>query len=253
MVHHVRSSSRASSNFKDPMSNTSNRFNRTRGWDVTLSKEFGDNIWQRKSAATLTHSVLNYSFSKGNRFGMHKRTNSTESMYNLQSTLGPRATSMGYGNKGVFSRKWLNDESKKPAPTHYRIPSDFDRNKLSKSFGIGYDNYLKAFPVGHPDYMSILESRKVPGPGNYTPTGQIGEDKLKYSLYAKGKMANDNIKWRSPGAIYNSNWTLVEQRRFHGCGFGYANKHDFTNNPTKKNPGPGHYKLPTIFDKFFSK
>lgn len=66
-------------------------------------------------------------------------------------------------------------------------------------------------------------------------------------------MMTQNIHWRSPGAIYNSRFDLVEKRRYHGVGFGFSQKSDFTNNATKNNPGPGQYKLPTIFDKFFSK
>lgn len=54
--------------------------------------------------------------------------------------------------------------------------------------------------------MSVYESKKLPGPGTYRPTTDIGSDKLKYSLFPKGKMANENIRWKSPGAIYNSNF-----------------------------------------------
>lgn len=140
----VNNASRGSSVYNNP--NSAGSTGNLQKMDAFANKEYGDNIWSRKSAATLTHSVLNYSFSKGERFNHHKKTNSSGSMYNLHSTLGKRSTSLGKGNKGFFNRKWANDNANKPAPTHYRIASDFDKNHLSKSFGISYEYYSKATP-----------------------------------------------------------------------------------------------------------
>lgn len=174
-------------------------------------------------------------------------------MYNLHSTLGARSTSMGKGVRGFFGRKWATETANKPAPTHYRIGSEFDARGVGPSFGISYENYENTTPSGFPDFIPMNEIKKLPGPGTYRPGKSIGEDKFKYSLFKRGKMFNDCIRWRSPGAIYNSNHDLVEQKRYNGCGFGFSEKYDFTAGSTKKYPGPGHYRLPTIFDKFFSK
>lgn len=162
-----KKNSRTSSLYNIPYSSSSNirKMNGT-----NLSKEFGDNIWPIKSSSVMTHSVLNYSIPKEERFNVsHKKSQSTSSMYNLNNTLGKRTTSMGIGVKGVFSRKWLNDTGAKPSPTHYELQSDFDRNKQSKSFGISHEFYSKVFPVGQPEYMSIEQSKKIPGPGTYRP------------------------------------------------------------------------------------
>jgi len=218
-----------------------------------ISTAYGDDIWPIKSSAVMTHTVLNYSVPQGERFNSHQKSNSTSSMYNLNNTLGKKTCSFGIGNKGVFSRKWINDTGAKPEPGHYDRQSDFDKNNLSKSFGINHDAYKRVIPCGQPEFMSIEIAKKIPGPGTYKNFKEIGADKLKYSLYGKGKMMSQNIVWRSPGAIYNERHDLVEQRRYHGVGFGFSKKVDFTNKATAFVPGPGQYKLPTMFDKFFSK
>ena len=218
-----------------------------------ISTAYGDDIWPIKSSAVMTHTVLNYSMPQGERFNSHQKSNSTSSMYNLNNTLGKKTCSFGIGKKGVFSRKWVNDTGAKPEPGHYDRQSDFDKNNLSKSFGIPHDAYKRVIPCGQPEFMSIEIAKKIPGPGTYKPLKEIGADKLKYSLYGKGKMMTQNIVWRSPGAIYNSRFDLVEKKRYSDVGFGFSKKSDFTNKATAFVPGPGQYKLPTMFDKFFCK
>lgn len=82
----------------------------------------------------------------------------------------------------------------------------------------------------------------------------FGQGRLRFSLTKRGKMFNEKIIETSPGAIYNSAFDLVEIKRYKDIGFGYGKKiADFTSSNTSEFPGPGQYKLPSIFDKFFSR
>jgi len=65
-------------------------------------------------------------------------------------------------------------------------------------------------------------------------------------------MFNEHISEISPGAVYQTKFDIVENKRFSsGTSFGYGKKSTLW--ATKDHPGPGSYKLPSIHDKFYSK
>ena len=73
-VSHLKKGSKDTSQF-----GSTNGF---RAFDQSEGKETGDKLFKNQSAATLTHSILTYSFPKGERFSSHTRTKSGGSMYN---------------------------------------------------------------------------------------------------------------------------------------------------------------------------
>jgi len=162
----------------------------------------------------------------------------------------------------MYGKRFVTEVGNKPGPNHYMIQSQFEKNKdnRSKTFGYSYNVYAKCFPIGIKNYRPLEEARVIPGPGAYFETRkydappEFAPDKPKYTVCKKGKMFNERITEISPGAIYDNKYSLVEGTRFGtGTGFGYGQKSDFSKLAHKENPGPGAYKLPSIFDKFYSK
>lgn len=223
--------------------------------DSQIPKEFGNSLYKVQSSSTLMHSINSYTIPKQGRFNTQESLKANGSMYNLKTTLAARGTTLGYGNRGIFSRKMINELASKPGPNHYAHKSDIGpcKQNYGKTFGLSYAHYAKVIPPGQRDCLSLEESKNIPGPGTYTTTKNFAKEKPEYTVRKKGKMFNENSGVVSPGCKYNNNHNLVESNRFDGTSFGYGNKIDVTKTNTRDNPGPGNYKLPSIFDKFYSK
>jgi len=222
-----------------------------------IQREFGDKLYKNQSASTLTHSITSYTVPKRERFDKLTSLMSQGSMYNLQSTLTKRGTTLGYGNRSQLSSKQIGEKSAQPGPNHYIVNGQIDKGVADgrgKSFGLGYAYYQKACPAGIKTFKTETESRGIPGPGTYRTEQEFALGKPKYTVNKRGKMFNERIKTISPGAIYEMNYDLVERRRYgNGVGFGLGGRSDFARLGPNSNPGPGNYKLPSIFDKFYSK
>jgi len=224
----------------------------------------GNKLFKNQSASTLTHSICSYTIPRQDRFYKSSALMPQTSMYDLKSTLNDRGTSLGYGNRGMYGKRWTAEVSSKPASNHYVIQSNFERTKdnQAKTFGLSYKSYARNLPVELRNYRPHDESLSIPGPGTYfelkkeVPMPDFADTKPAYTACKRGKMFNERITEISQGAIYNNKYDLVEPRRYGtGTSFGYGNKVDLTSfgGSGKTNPGPGTYKLPSIFDKFYSK
>lgn len=222
-----------------------------------MQRQFGDRLYNNQSASTLTHSITSYSIPKQDRFDKYSTVMSQGSMYNLKSTLDTRGTTVGNGSRASQSHKQLAIIASQPSPNHYICPAAIERGireGRGKSFGLSYQYYSKACPSGITDFMSPSETKGIPGPGAYKTDKQFGLGKPKYTVNKRGKMFNERLKTVSPGAIYELNHNLVERGRYgSGVGFGYGGRSDFSKSGPNVNPGPGNYKLPSIFDKYYSK
>lgn len=221
---------------------------------------YGNKLYKNQSASTLTHSICSYTIPKQERFDRKSYCSLNDNIYNIKTTISSRGPYIGYGNRERYSKSYLQQISNQPSPQQYINQSEFDANRKAKTFGIGYKHYARAIPSGIKNYRPIEEANRIPGPGLYFQRKKSDkpEDfapfKPKYTMVAKGKMAAEIITEISPGAVYKTKFNLVEGTRFSsGTSFGYGNKSDITHVPSKENPGPGSYKLPTIFSKYQSK
>lgn len=222
-----------------------------------IQSNFGDKLYKNQSASTLGHSIHSYTVPRQERFDKHTSLMSQGSMYNLQSTLNKRGTTLGYGNRGQLSSKQIGEKSQLPGPNHYIVNGQIDNGVAhgrGKSFGLSYQHYQKACPTGITNFKTETESRGIPGPGTYNTEQKFALGKPKYTVNKRGKMFNERIQVIGPGAIYEMNYDLVERKRYGGgVGFGIGGRSDLARSGNASNPGPGNYKLPSIFDKFYSK
>ena len=219
-----------------------------------IGKNFGDRLYRNQSASTLNHSIHSYTIPKEHRMNTEiLKVNGN--MYTLESSQAKRATSLGKGERSF--KHTSSDTSQLPGPSTYEIKSNFDRNKenYGKTFGLSHDAYSKCGVSGVKcTNIPVYESKKIPGPGQYDIQKNASEfGQPKYTINSRGKLFNENLYSIGPGAVYNPNYYLVEQRRYDGVGFGFGNKSSFSTGRIKTLPGPGQYKLPSIFDKYYSK
>jgi len=198
------------------------------------------------SASTLKQAPLNVKFAKAERFPKLSKQLQSQSSVNLPSTLSPKATSFGYGNKIIMSEAQLRAAKEVPSPNHYN-PKLWTDKSPGKTFGLSYSAYQKVYT---PETNFILPeiAKELPGPGAYKLPGEAGDRAKKYTLKARGKMFNEVTGERAPPPNhYKSSYSLVESSRYRAISLGIGERSDFTKGfePT---PGPGTYKIPSKFD-----
>jgi len=198
------------------------------------------------SASTLQQAPITVKFNKADRFPKLGKQYQSQSSLKLPSTLSPKATTFGYGNKIIMSEAQLRAAKEVPSPNHYNPHLWRDKNP-GKTFGLSYSAYQKVYT---PETNFILPeiAKELPGPGAYKLPGEAGDRAKKCSLKARGKMFNDVTGERAPPPnYYASNYSLVEPSRYRAISLGVGERSDFTKGfePT---PGPGSYKIPSKFD-----
>ena len=202
------------------------------------------------SSSTLQHSAALWGFSKAQRFPKTQDVSAMAALIELPSTLSKSTTTMGFGSKIVMSDLQSKESKYFPAPNHYPTKSDFppDINK-GKSFGLPHSVYEKIY-IPNLNYQSPHVAKNFPGPGQYKIDEQIGSGKKKITLKSRIKwFAEENRSDAPPSNYYNPVRDLTEPSRFKKISLGYGQRStigkikDFV-------PGPGTYKLPSVFDRF---
>ena len=202
------------------------------------------------SSSTLQHSTALWGFSKAQRFPKPRNLSVMTSLLELPSTLSKSTTTMGFGSKIVMSDLHSKETKNFPAPNHYPAKSDFppDINK-GKSFGLPYVVYEKNY-IPNLNYQSAHVAKDFPGPGQYNVEEQIGSKKKKITLKSRIKWFTDENRTDAPPSnYYNPVQNLTEPSRFKKISLGYGTRsaigklNDFV-------PGPGTYRLPSVFDRF---
>jgi len=200
------------------------------------------------SASTLQHSALSTKFPKAERFPIQKSYSQSQLHLLLPSTLSPKATSLGYGNKKIMSEAALRASLETPSPDHYHPKLWTDKNK-GKSFGIHYDAYKKVY-LPHTHVVLPEIASKIPGPGTYNIKDGFSFNGKGYTLKPRGKMFNEVSGERAPpSGHYKPNLSLVEPSRYHKITFGVGGRSDFTKEGSQS-PGPGTYQLSSKFDSY---
>jgi len=198
------------------------------------------------SASTLQQAPLTVKFPKAERFPKLEKGLLSQSSFQLPSTLSPKTTTFGYGNKVIMSEAQLRCAKEVPSPNHYN-PHPWRNKNPGKTFGLSYSAYQKVYT---PETNFILPelAKELPGPGAYKLPGTAGDRAKKYTLKARGKMFNEVTGEKAPPPnYYSSNFSLVESSRFRAISLGVGERSDFTKG-VEPTPGPGSYKIPSKFD-----
>ena len=196
---------------------------------------------QNISANTLRNTHAQWSFSKADRFKKLRIDNSAK-MLILPSTLGSKTSTFGYGNKKPLQIIYGKDS---PPPSLYRIKSQFEfQHTKGKTIGESYDAYKKVHIPGH-----NTRKDEIPGPGNYDSKTTMGTNSRHFSLKSRIKPADSATRDNPPPNCYNPGFQLTEEAKFDKIGFGFGGRPNVTGR-INENPGPGTYKIPSVFDKF---
>ena len=220
--------------------------------DKKYATIYTDSVLWNQSSSTWMHSAPWHLFPKAPRFQNNKSTSSQVDTINLPSTLGKKATALGYSQKQFIPESQLNNAKHIPAPNFYHL-QDFleldEKSQRGKSFGISYAFYQRVYTPEMKHYPNPMFFKANPGPGSYNVVEDPGKNKTKYSLYAKGKTFAQLQKSEFPASNYYSpNRILTEASRFKSPSFGFGTKIDLSK-AANNFPGPGSYKLPSVFDK----
>ncbi len=140
-----------------------------------------------RSLASSSSARQFYSFPKDTRFRQQRRPlylplsaiNSCQNFYDLPATRMKRATSFGYGIRGLS----LASRQQSPPPGAYKMPSDFEftgKKANAYTFGISREAYAHVFAEAQPP-----ADRAIPGPGTYNTSKAIGRDANKFSFRPK--------------------------------------------------------------------
>jgi Sperm-tail PG-rich repeat len=179
------------------------------------------------SAVMLTRKKpVSWSFPKEKRFKQRK-TSIDIGYLLLPSTLSPRSTIMGFGNR------WTprNEKGKSsPPPGSYQIPSSFDK----KGPKIVKDSH---FP-------SINIKFSTPGPGTYNFPSRLGKDRPKYTFHGS-ETAQRITESPAPGHYSPKTETLGPK----GTSFGIGER-VFFRKSLNGVPGPGTYEISSRFDNY---
>lgn len=219
--------------------------------DKRFATTYTDSVLWNQSSSTWLHSSPWHAFPKALRFQMKSSPIQIDTI-NMPSTLGKKATALGYSKKQFIPESTLNNAKNIPASNFYHIKSFLEEDetmKKGKSFGLSYDYYQRVYTPEMKNYPNPMFFKANPGPGSYNVGEDPGKNKLKYSLYSKGTTFVQMQKNDSPASNYYSpSRLLTEASRFRNTTFGFGNKIDLSK-AANGNPGPGAYKLPSVFDK----
>ena len=204
------------------------------------------------SASDINSSILNkskviinnssskamYSFPLSKRFPDYEVDNS-QFFFEKSSTLSQRKTSIGYGKRStiVLSKRGKTD-------MYYNIPPTINANSKS-----GSPKYTFGFSREICRYPKCLDERKTPGPMNYFPYKNFGQNGVKYSMSFRYKYKKDPDNFPGPGTyeipglnkkgIYsNSNHRNIQCAKF-------ARTKRFKQ-PDWVTPGPGAYNFENL-------
>jgi hypothetical protein len=160
----------------------------------------------------------------------------------LPTTLGTKACTFGFGNRDPFKITMGKDS---PPPTLYRSRSQFDYTPgAGKSIGQSYACYKKV-------HMPGLNTRsdEIPGPGNYDIKTTLGMNSRKFSMKSRVKAIDSATRDNPPPNTYNPTYSQNEESRFDKITFGFGSRPNVTGR-INENPGPGTYKIHSVFEKF---
>lgn len=196
---------------------------------------------QNISANALRNAHSQWSFSKAKRFKDLKFDN-TPKMLLLPSTLNAKTSTFGYGNKEPLKMIFGKDS---PPPTLYRSRSQFDYTPgAGKTIGQSYAVYKKVHMPG-----LNTRSNEIPGPGTYEQKTTLGANSLKFSLKSRIKAADSATRDNPPPNNYSPTHCMTEENKFEKITFGFGSRPNVTGR-INENPGPGTYRIPSVFDKF---
>eukprot|EP00343_Euplotes_focardii_P012521 CAMPEP_0205831196 /NCGR_PEP_ID=MMETSP0206-20130828/43374_1 /ASSEMBLY_ACC=CAM_ASM_000279 /TAXON_ID=36767 /ORGANISM="Euplotes focardii, Strain TN1" /LENGTH=247 /DNA_ID=CAMNT_0053135609 /DNA_START=261 /DNA_END=1004 /DNA_ORIENTATION=- len=160
----------------------------------------------------------------------------------LPTTLNTKTSTFGFGERKPLQMIFGKDS---PPPTLYRSRSQFDyKPGQGKSMGMSYKVYRKV-------HMPGLNTRtdEIPGPGSYDSKSTLGQNSRKFSLKSRIKPADSATRDNPPPNNYDPNFILTENADFDKVTFGFGSRPNVTGR-VNENPGPGTYKIPSVFDKF---
>ena len=219
--------------------------------DQKFAVTYTDSVLWNQSSSTLMHSAPWHSFPKAQRFQMKTSSLQIDTI-NMPSTLGTKTTGMGYSQKQFIPESQLNNAKNIPASNFYHVKDFLELDEISrrgKSFGLSYSFYQRVYTPEMKHYPNPMFFKANPGPGSYNVVGDPGKNKTKFSIYAKGKTFAQMLKSEFPASNYYSpNRVLTEASRFKSPTFGYGTKIDLSK-AANNFPGPGTYRLPSVFDK----
>lgn len=196
---------------------------------------------QNISASALRNAHPQWSFSKADRFNKLKIDNNAK-MLVLPTTLTAKSSTFGFGNKAPLQMVFGKDS---PPPTLYRTRSQFEFTPgAGKSFGAPHSVYKKV-------HMPGVNTRndEIPGPGSYDSKSTLGMNSRKFSLKSRIKPADSATRDFPPPNTYNPTYTVAEEHKFEKITFGFGSRPNVTGR-MNENPGPGTYRIPSVFDKF---
>ena len=175
------------------------------------------------SSNTLRNSPKHWSFGKADRFLPQIADNCAK--YNsLPPGTSTRHTSFGFGERG-FLRDLVGANS--PPPTQYRIVSTFEKKEAlkGKTFGICRASYQNVYVPGV-EVLAPVNAAQVPGPGQYAnaEANPIGKNARKTTLKSRIPTCTSSSREFPAPNMYKPGFSLVEQGRFSGIGFGVGNR-----------------------------
>lgn len=212
------------------------------GTIAALSALNGGGFSQTISANALRNSHTKWSFSKADRFPKTKFQTAAK-FVSLPTTRDTKSSSFGLGTKQGLKMFTGRDS---PPPTSYqKMNYQFDKTKgTGFSFGLPYSAYKKVH------YKGInTGAEDVPGPGNYDQKTTLGANSCKFSFKSRIKPQDATTRNYPPPNCYDPEHSLTEQHRFNAITFGIGGRAN-VNGRLLDNPGPGSYRIPSVFDKF---
>lgn len=212
---------------------------------------YTDSVLWNQSSSTWMHSTPIHSFPKAIRF-QGKNSNLQLDNIHLPTTLNKRTTSLGYAQKEFIPESQLNNAKNIPSPNFYHLKDWLEEDQIArrgKSFGLGYSYYQRVYTPEMKHHPNPMFFRENPGPGSYNVVNEPGKNRKKFSLIGKGITFTQLQKSEVPASnTYHPNRVLTEASRFQKTSFGFGEKINIAK-AANAFPGPGSYKLPSVFDK----
>lgn len=178
------------------------------------------------SSMTLRQGNVSFSFGKAGRFA-GRRKEAVEIGGELPSTLNPRSTSFGYGQRWTPVNITGKDS---PPPGSYKISTIFEINRKNGfSFGTRLSHRIR---------------KEAPGPGTYEVNIPLGKNAPKFSF--RPRVTIRNVSNSPPPDTYRPSTSLIESGRYKDIGFGFGERvaplnHGNWHAAVKGFPGPGTY------------
>lgn len=190
------------------------------------------------SAHSLQNSSYCYTIPNSIRIKDRDYKPLNDNFYNLPMLKSTRATEQGRGPKSYIGLKFGKGS---PSPADYYINSIFEDNL----------KYNKGFTVLGKSVDLTRNKKYIPGVGSYNlrKDGNFGSIPISIK-FRNGFFYDDDLrkkKYTVSMQRYHPLYSLVESNRYEGVGIGYGNKVDNFNKNAY--PGPGTYKIPSIFDR----